>query len=151
MMAAVGYGFGQHIWNIPHDDLLLALELFYVAQIFYKITINLTKASILLLYLRIFLQRWFRICCYIFMSIILSYMLATVVASIWQCNPIRGAWDKSTHPSCISLTKNWYANAAFSIITDVAILLLPMQPIWSSNLPIGDKRALVFVFALGGL
>lgn len=126
-------------------------QLFYVAQIFYKVAINLTKTSILLLYLRIFVQRWFRICCYILMGIILSYMVATVASSIWQCSPIEGAWDKSIKPTCISLTKNWFANAGFSIATDVLILMLPMQPLWASKLPAVQKKALMFVFALGGL
>lgn len=78
-------------------------------------------------------------------------MVATVGASIWQCSPIRGAWDKSIHPTCISLTKNWYANAGFAIATDILILGLPMQPIWTSKLPVNQKRALMSVFALGGL
>ena len=95
--------------------MLTTKQLFYVAQIFYKLTINLTKASILLLYLRIFVQRWFRISSYILMTLILAYMVATTGASIWQCNPIAGAWDKSLRPKCISLTKNWYANAGFEI------------------------------------
>jgi hypothetical protein len=127
------------------------MKLFYVAQIFYKLTINLTKASILLLYLRIFVQRWFRICSYILMALTLAYMVATTGASIWQCSPIAGAWDKSLRPNCISLTKNWYANAGFAIATDVLILALPMQPIWKSKLPVNQKRALMLVFALGGL
>ncbi|RBQ93919.1 hypothetical protein VDGD_03083 [Verticillium dahliae] len=125
-------------------------QLFYVAQIFYKLTINLTKASILALYLRIFVQRWFRICCYVLVSIILAYMVATTASSIFQCSPISGAWDKSSKPTCIDLTKNWYANAGFSIATDILILLLPMQPIWASKLPVNQKRALMLVFALGG-
>ncbi|KAK2596197.1 hypothetical protein QQS21_006402 [Conoideocrella luteorostrata] len=150
MMMACDYGFGKHLRDLSYDNRLMALKLFYVAQIFYKITINLTKVSILLLYLRIFVQRWFRICCYTLMSLIVAYMVATVVASIWQCNPVSGAWDKNTNPTCISLTKNWYANAGFSIATDVLILCLPMQPIWKSKLPINQKRALMLVFALGG-
>lgn len=122
-----------------------------MAQIFYKLTINLTKTSILLLYLRIFVQRWFRCCCWGLAAVVLSYMVATTASSIWQCNPIEGAWDKSTHPVCISLTRNWYANAGFSIATDVLILCLPMQPIWSSRLSRNSKMALILVFALGGL
>lgn len=54
-------------------------------------------------------------------------------------------------PTCINLTTNWYANAGFSIATDILILLLPMQPLWASNLPVNQKRALMLVFALGGL
>lgn len=85
------------------------------------------------------------------MVIILSYMVATSASSIFQCNPISGAWDKSSQPKCIDLTINWYANAGFSIATDILILLLPMQPIWASKLPVNQKRALMLVFALGGL
>ncbi|KND89528.1 hypothetical protein TOPH_05903 [Tolypocladium ophioglossoides CBS 100239] len=150
MMISCNYGFGKHIYHLGRENRLMALKLFYIAQIFYKLTINLTKSSILLLYLRIFVQRWFRICCYALMGLILAYMVATTASSIWQCSPIEGAWDKSIHPECISLTKNWYANAGFSIVTDVLILCLPMQPIWTSKLPINQKRALMLVFALGG-
>jgi hypothetical protein len=151
MMFSVHHGFGQHVFNLSTDNRLMTLKLFYVAQIFYKLTINLTKASILLLYLRIFVQRWFRICCYVLLSFILAYMVATTASSIFQCTPIRGAWDKSIGPTCINLTTNWYANAGFSIATDILILLLPMQPLWASNLPVNQKRALMLVFALGGL
>ncbi|EGY21643.1 hypothetical protein VD0002_g6124 [Verticillium dahliae] len=150
MMFSVSYGFGRHVYELETQDRLMALKLFYVAQIFYKLTINLTKASILALYLRIFVQRWFRICCYVLVSIILAYMVATTASSIFQCSPISGAWDKSSKPTCIDLTKNWYANAGFSIATDILILLLPMQPIWASKLPVNQKRALMLVFALGG-
>lgn len=78
------------------------------------------------------------------------YMIATTASSIWQCTPIAAAWDKSIqHAFCISLPKNWYANAGFAISTDLIILCLPMQPIWTSKLPIHQKRALMLVFALG--
>ncbi|KAJ4259193.1 hypothetical protein NW757_002522 [Fusarium falciforme] len=149
MMISCEYGFGQHIKNLAPQNKLMTLKLFYVAQIFYKLTINLTKISILLLYLRIFVQRWFRISCYTLMALITCYMIATTASSIWQCKPIRGAWDKSMQPTCISLTKNWYANAGFSIATDILILLLPMQPIWTSQLSVAHKRALMLVFAMG--
>ena len=85
------------------------------------------------------------------MGVILSYMVATTASSVWQCSPIEGAWNKSVNPKCISLTHNWYANAGFSIATDVLILCLPMQPIWMSKLSKNSKMALIFVFALGGL
>lgn len=77
-------------------------------------------------------------------------MIATTASSIWQCVPIAAAWDKRIqNPTCISLPKNWYANAGFAISTDLIILCLPMRPIWTSKLPIHQKRALMLVFALG--
>ncbi|UKZ66655.1 uncharacterized protein TrAtP1_007826 [Trichoderma atroviride] len=149
MMISCNYGFGKHIKTLSVPDKLAALKWFYVAQIFYKLTIGLTKMSIVLLYLRIFVQRWFRICCYVLLGIVTAYAIASTLVSIFQCSPITGAWDKSSNPTCVSLTQNWYANAGYSIATDVLILLLPMQPIWASKLPLSQKRALMFVFALG--
>ncbi|KAF6817542.1 integral membrane protein [Colletotrichum musicola] len=149
MMISCEYGFGQHIYNLSKPNKLMTLKLFYVAQIFYKVTINLTKASILLLYLRIFVQQYFRVLCYVLLGIILAYMVATSASSIWQCSPIPRAWDKTIPGTCISLTKNWYANAGFSIATDILIIALPQHVLWKSKLPVTQKRALMVVFGLG--
>ncbi|EGO53315.1 hypothetical protein NEUTE1DRAFT_92489 [Neurospora tetrasperma FGSC 2508] len=149
MIASCAYGFGQHIRNLSRENKLMTLKLFYVAQAFYKITINLTKTSILLLYLRIFVQRWFRIACYILIGIIIAYMIATFGASVWQCTPVARAWDKSIPGTCVDITVNWYANAGFSISTDILILALPMYPIFTSHLRKTQKVAVVLMFALG--
>ncbi|RYP93561.1 hypothetical protein DL770_000303 [Monosporascus sp. CRB-9-2] len=149
MLASCAYGFGQHIYNISPENKLIALKLFYTAQAFYKFTTNLTKTSILLLYLRIFVQNWFRITCYVLLGSILTYMVAATASSIWQCSPVARAWDKSLPGTCIDITANWYANAGFSIATDVVILTLPMFPIYQSRLPSSQKLALMVVFALG--
>ncbi|CAI4212806.1 unnamed protein product [Parascedosporium putredinis] len=150
MMVSCHYGFGKHIKDLSVPNKLMTLKTFYVAQIFYKMTINLTKASILLLFLRIFVQRWFRTTCYTLLSIILAYMVATTCSSIFQCSPIPRAWNRTIDGTCISLTMNWNANAGFSIATDIIILFLPQYPIWKSKLPVSQKRALMGVFALGG-
>ncbi|RYP28191.1 hypothetical protein DL766_005999 [Monosporascus sp. MC13-8B] len=149
MMVSCAYGFGQHIYNISPENKLMALKLFYTAQTFYKLTTNLTKSSILLLYLRIFVQTWFRITCYVLLGTILTYMVGTTASSIWQCSPVARAWDKSLPGTCIDLTANWYANAGFSIATDVVILTLPMFPIYRSQLPSSQRLALIVVFTLG--
>ncbi|KAG5793469.1 hypothetical protein H9Q69_007492 [Fusarium xylarioides] len=52
--------------------------------------------------------------------------------------------------TCISLNKNWHANAGFSIGTDTLILMLPMHPIWISQLPVAHERALMMILTMGG-
>ncbi|KAG5925011.1 hypothetical protein E4U61_004914 [Claviceps capensis] len=132
-----------------HDDKLQVLKLFYVAHIFANMTINLTKSSILLMYVRVFDRRRFRICCYVLLGIVVTYMLITVGLLIWQCSPIEGAWNKTLRATCVGLTGHSYANAGFSLATDVLILGLPVMPIWEREWPVGQKRALLLVFALG--
>ncbi|RGP66508.1 integral membrane [Fusarium longipes] len=150
MMVACNYGFGQHIKTLTASNTIIALKLYYVAQIFYKLTINLAKISMLLLYLRIFVHRWFRRCCFTLMGLVTCYMIAAVALSILQCYPISGAWDKSTPPTCISLEKFWLANAGFSIAADTLILMLPMHPICTSKLSVPQKRGLIMLLTTGG-
>ncbi|KAF7714954.1 Uncharacterized protein PECH_007797 [Penicillium ucsense] len=149
MLASCVYGFGQHIRNLAKPNRLMTLKLFFISQAFYKLTMNLTKMSILLLYLRIFIQRWFRIVCFTLLIIISCYMIAALFASIFQCTPVARAWDKSIAGHCIDITTNWYANAGFSIATDIMILALPMYPIYHSKMAVRRKIALMMVFAFG--
>lgn len=127
-------------------------QLFFVAQIFYKLTMNLTKISILLLYMRIFaVFTWFRWIGRVLIGIVTAYMISAFFAAVFQCTPVARAWDKSIPGTCISIEMNWYANAGFSITTDAIILLLPIKPILSLKLPVAEKVAVMGVFVLGAL
>lgn len=113
---------------------------------------NLTKISILLLYMRIFeVFVWFRWVGRTLIGIVTAYMIAAFFAAVFQCTPVQRAWDKSVPGTCISIEKNWYANAGFSIATDAIILLLPIKPVLSLKLPVGEKIAVLGVFVLGAL
>ncbi|KAH8597838.1 hypothetical protein B0O99DRAFT_470808, partial [Bisporella sp. PMI_857] len=167
LLTACDFGFGKHMKDLTPENKKLALKLFYVAQIFYKVNINMTKGSILLLYLRIFIQKPFRILCKVILGIIVAYGVASTTASIFQCTPIPRAWNRGLSGTCINLTQNWqvilsychvhrqltprrFANAGFSIATDLIILCLPMPVLYKLKLPINQKIALMVVFALGG-
>ena len=128
----------------------MSFQAFWAAQIVYKLTINLTKTSICLLYLRIFSYViWFRRAVYATMAYVLLYAISSIVATIFQCTPIRRAWDHSADGSCINLTKFWYANAGANIVGDVIILVLPMPMVGGLQLPNRQKWGLALVFGLG--
>ncbi len=124
--------------------------MFYLDQIFYKITINLTKLSILCLYLRIFSQTWFRRTCWSLLVLISSYAVCSIIATIFQCTPIPRFWNKKLPGTCINVTAFWYANAIFNIVTDVIILGSVPPVIWKLRLPRRQKWGLTVVFGLGG-
>jgi hypothetical protein len=124
---------------------------FVLSQIFYKCSINLTKASILLLYLRLFVQKPFRLLCWTLLGFVTAYGIATTLASTFQCTPIPRAWNKALPGTCLNTTIFWYANAGFSILGDVIILVIPMPLVYSLKLRLNQKISLMFVFALGFL
>lgn len=127
-------------------------QYYWYIQTFYKLCLNLTKVSILLLYLRIFTQKWFRICCYVLISLVVTYGLVSLFySSVFQCHPIAKAYHKDLPGHCIDVIKTWKANAGFSIASDVMILVLPMPLIKSLHMSIKHKLGLALLFGLGSL
>ncbi|KAI1483850.1 hypothetical protein F4774DRAFT_425514 [Daldinia eschscholtzii] len=150
MLAACHYGYGRHTYSLSGPDKYQAFKYFYLCQVTYKACINLTKASILLLYLRIFSNtKWFRYACRFVLLIVVMYCIASVTATIFQCTPVTKAFDKSLKGTCIDNGKFWYANSGFSIATDIIILTLPMTLVYALQIPRVQKAALMIVFALG--
>ena len=123
--------------------------MFYLDQIFYKFTINLTKLSVLFLYLRIFSQRWFRITCYACVAVVGAYTVACIFATIFQCTPVEYVFNKNIQGSCFNNTAFWYANAIYNIVTDFIILASVPGVVWSLSLSTRQRIGLTLVLGLG--
>lgn len=124
---------------------------FWAIQILYKLTINMTKVSILCLYLRIFPNKQFRKAALMVMFFVVGYAVSSIVATIFQCSPISKTFHPQTPGKCLNLTAFWYANAVANILGDCAILALPMPVLYALHLPQRQKFGLMMVFALGFL
>jgi hypothetical protein len=96
---------------------------------------------------------WFKTTCYVMLGVVLSFMVATTVATIAQCTPVQKVWsfEVGLEGTCIDYKPFWYANSGISILINVILLALPFQPIHASSLPSGQKVALTIVFAIGAL
>ena len=152
MIAACVYGYGHHLKDLSPEDRMQSLKYFWLCQITYKSCINLTKASILLLYLRIFGNvKWFRWLCIVLTTIVAIYCVASVTITIFQCTPVPRAYDKTLDGTCINNGQFWFANSGFSIATDLIILCIPLPMVYVLQLPRAQKFALIAVFTLGVL
>ncbi|KAH8885386.1 hypothetical protein GQ53DRAFT_606171, partial [Thozetella sp. PMI_491] len=150
MIVSCLYGYGRHWNNLTAYNRVHAYMWFFICQTTYKWSISATKCSILLLYLRIFNNiRWLKLTCWSLITTVTVYCIVASFVSVFQCTPLQRAYDKSIPGHCIDNTKNWYANAGFSISTDIIILLLPLPMVWALQVPITQKVALAFIFTLG--
>lgn len=115
----------------------------------YKLVLCLTKISFLAFYLRIFPTKKFRYVCYVTIGVIASGVFAFVMATIFQCVPVAGSWDKSLPKSCIdnSWFRWWWAG--FNTATDLWVFLLPMPLLARLKLDLTRKIGLMLMFALG--
>jgi hypothetical protein len=143
-------GMGRHFITLDKHEKFNAMKYFFMAQVSYKVAINLIKCSLLLLYLKIFGGiTWFRRASWALLFCVASYLVASVIVTIFQCKPLGRAFDKTVEGTCIDNTKFWYANAGFSIATDIIILLLPLQPVFMLQITLAQRLGLVAVFTLG--
>ncbi|KAI4698727.1 hypothetical protein J4E81_005338 [Alternaria sp. BMP 2799] len=161
------YGMGRHIKTIPDDHMVKFLRVrhsqrilqgtanmkrqtFWSSLIVYYLSLGLTKGSMLLQYRRIFPTKKFQIANWLTMGVVVAYTIWTVFSSIFTCTPVRAFWthEKST---CLNQFAVWFTNAAINILTDFAIILLPIPVIQKLNLGKRQKIGLISIFAVGGL
>lgn len=77
--------------------------------------------------------------------------LSQVLVGIFMCRPVQGFWDQSVEATCIPNFPQFYINAAGNIITDIAVLVLPLPVINRLNLAKPQKILLLGIFSLGFL
>jgi hypothetical protein len=85
------------------------------------------------------------------MTSVIAYTIWTLFGSIFACLPVRAFWTKEQPSKCINQLAMWVTNAVINILTDFAIIILPIPVIQSLNLARRQKQALIGVFAVGVL
>lgn len=145
--AAVHHGVGQYDNGIMQTSIIA--KLIVVNNDIWALTVNVTKASILMQYLRIFNSRRTRPLTYLLLFSLLPAVCWAVFGGTFLCTPVRKLWDPEVPGHCISAQKYWLSVAGVDIILDFLILLLPMPAISSLRLPRKQKVSLILPFALG--
>jgi hypothetical protein len=126
-------------------------QLYYITQIFYVVVQSLAKFSILLLYLRIFLNKRFRLVTKIAIGWMTCHTIAFVIVVALQCLPVDSVWDTAVPGKCINSQAFVYSAAGCSILEDFVVMLLPIWELKGLNLDLRKRLALVFMFSLGSL
>jgi hypothetical protein len=109
----------------------------------------LTKISVLLLFLNVFVVTWVRTATYVVIAAAVTYGIWIIASNIAHCVPIYWYWD-SVSPSnshCIFSSKaKFMADTAVNTAFDFVILILPLPAVWSINLPWRQK---LWLYCLG--
>ena len=141
----------MHRSNLTKQELSAALKWFFIAQTPYKIVVGLNKVSAILFCQRIFVGKSFQYTCWACMSIVVGWNVGAIAATILQCIPIAGSWDKTILATCIDTKAFWVAYAVGNILTDAMVLALPIPQVLRLNLKLRERVMLCGVFLLGGL
>ncbi len=123
----------------------------YVYQFTYACAITTVKVCILMFYHRTFVSTGFRRAVWAVGAFIFVYFLAFTIVAIFQCRPIRLAWDKTLDGTCIDYVPYFKASSIVNLVTDIFLLVMPLFVVWRMNVTRRQKIAVTGIFALGSL
>ncbi|PVI02278.1 hypothetical protein DM02DRAFT_613098 [Periconia macrospinosa] len=149
--AMIHWGLGRHAITLPPGNITVVLKLLVAFECVYCTGVGLVKLSLLLMYTRIFPTKNFRIGAYILGFITIGWVIAINCVSIFQCHPIEKAWlGPAIDGTCIDLKASFIGNAVPNILTDVAILCMPVAQVLKLQVTNAQRASLIFMFLLGG-
>lgn len=145
--------FGEHTFWLTTGQVVRSLKFFFYTELFYMVSVTLTKLSLLLFFLRIFPSRTLlKIAWALGIFIVLSNF-CILIALAFQCVPFHGYWTNwmyKTNPvKCINQFAALNVAAGLGIFHNVAILALPLPTLWGLNLPWQRKLNLLVMFSVG--
>ena len=127
----------------------LTLQVDFASRFTYCATTTVAKASVLVLYRRIFSLRvtWFRIAWWINIGFVTAYLVAYYIGNMTQCIPI--SYLSSLNGQCRPSLLSDELFGAFNAAINFSILVLPVRMVWSRQMPRKQKVAACGVFLLG--
>ncbi|KAI0508841.1 hypothetical protein F5B22DRAFT_377160 [Xylaria bambusicola] len=126
------------------------VKLFWINELLYNAAMLFIKMTFLTQYYRVFRHVNTLKTTYLAAIIIIGgWCTAQFLSVIFICVPVQGLWDKSVKAKCQNQLIGVYLNAVGTLVTDIAILVLPIPAIWGLNLPKTQKWALIGIFSIG--
>ncbi|CAI6287712.1 unnamed protein product [Periconia digitata] len=147
-------GLGYHFWDVKTVDFVLPFQVYTLCStIVYATSLIFTKISILLFYLRLSPQLWFRVAVWILIGITSCYGLMYNLLSIFACKPIAATWNLALMPQaeCVGVLPKYMALSILNIVIDVLTLILPIPVVWKLQMSLRQKLSIILVFMTGGL
>jgi fucose permease len=144
-------GLGRHDNSISEPLKAALYRSEYSFTVLYNPALMVTKSSILIFYLRLAKNSQFMLRVASYITLALSNIAGVVLTFLnaFQCRPARAAFTPELYGKCFSVVTLYLCSAPVNIITDIAILVLPLPVLTRIQLPRREKLILVFTFSLG--
>ncbi|GAM42621.1 hypothetical protein TCE0_044f16767 [Talaromyces pinophilus] len=149
-------GDGRHVeyWDI-HDPTVIVTwrKLQTSSGLLYMAAVTFPKVSILVLYLRVFMDRKVRIATWAVMGIVVGHCVFTgIITTFAICQPFAYNWDKTIRGGhCGDLMAVYEYVSIPNILTDLAILVLPHSTIRQLRTGKIQRVGIIVTFLAGGL
>ncbi|KAJ6108026.1 Major facilitator superfamily domain general substrate transporter [Penicillium sp. IBT 18751x] len=149
---ATKYGLGLHAQDILPENEDGLNKANYAFTVLYNPALMAVKTSILVFYLTLTRnQKVFRWANYVTLFVVNAAGFALTMINVFQCHPVSAAFYSTVPASakCIDIVTLYLSSSPVNIITDLAILFLPIPLLTQMRLPYKQKWILVITFSFG--
>ncbi|KAJ5809362.1 uncharacterized protein N7503_001580 [Penicillium pulvis] len=148
MVPDLTFGMGLHASILSTNSLVKIAKLLIAYDCVYCATVGMIKLSVLFMYTRIFPNREFRVAVIVLGVITVAWIVVITCVNVIQCAPIERAWDTSIPGACIDARDLFIANSIPNIVTDIAIIILPMRAVWKTNATVTHRLSVIALLLL---
>ncbi|KAF2790798.1 hypothetical protein K505DRAFT_340111 [Melanomma pulvis-pyrius CBS 109.77] len=148
MNRAFEYNCGKHQWNVSIADVMV------VVQVLYSPPMLAAKLALLLQIQRIFTVNVKNFTYWIVWVLIIANCISYTIflfMFIFACVPREKIWNPMVPGRCLDLGPTMISSSALNLVSDVAILVVPLLSISSLQMPTRRKVAVSAIFATGTL
>jgi len=146
------WGLGRHETDIPASWQSTLRKANYAFEVLYQPALMALKTSILAFYLTFSrAHRIFRWACFGTLFVVNAGGFALTMLTIFQCRPVSAVFHDTGSASshCTDIVTIFLSSAPLNLITDFAVLFLPMPILTGMRLPQKQKIILVITFSFG--
>ncbi|KDN70755.1 hypothetical protein CSUB01_09685 [Colletotrichum sublineola] len=148
----IGLGLGKDIWSIPPENITQILLVFFVEELLYAFVVAVTKLSMILFYLHIFNEAWFRVSCYVMLALTTVYGIGQMLAITLVCTPISynwTQWDGKHFGECGEVTLMTFFNGVVNLVLDFIIFVMPVTQFIKVSWTLKKKIGVSLIFLAG--
>ncbi|KAF2018438.1 hypothetical protein BU24DRAFT_170900 [Aaosphaeria arxii CBS 175.79] len=148
-------GTGRHLAYVVTQDESMIIEHFkgtMLCEILHFPAVAIPKLCVVILYLRIFTEKWARRATWMLIYVIGATWLSYTIATMFQCVPFAFNWNKNIPGGrCFNVKAFATSSSVPNIVTDVAVLVLPVKTIMELKISKGRRWGLMCIFLTGGI
>ncbi|KAF7875017.1 hypothetical protein EAF04_002189 [Stromatinia cepivora] len=152
---------GKHIWNCTYDEVAWFIYIGQIQEPMFYFTVFSVKLSIALANQRLtgLASKTWQYIHRAFIGTFLCLLPITTFLNMFQCLPVPAGYslwyvggiaDPASTIHCLNRTSISYGTRILHILTDVALLCVPIVIVLRLQMPKVKKYRLVAVFAIGG-
>jgi hypothetical protein len=118
----------------------------------YPLVAMCAKVSLLISYLRLNSDRWYRWSCWFGLVFVIGSHVGLALAAAFACQPIAMAWDSTiTDGKCIDLPGVYKATAIMGLLSDILLICIPIPMTLKLQMSWQQKAGLIGLFVIGGV